>query len=361
MDKELKKIHEHYREKYFNKEIADQIKENVHHGMKNIEMSSPEKKRSFSVAKRLSYIAMACLLLFGIFMGSAFISPTMAEVVSKIPFLNMIFDQKPIGQVQMEELQELGYEIAGSGYSVRDKTFFVTVKGSEEYYNQVKAEIEKVTKELISSRGYDDFKVKVEKETNEPIIIENNPDNQIREQVSKIVYGELVPKLIQQGYGISTNSQIVVDGSSPAETEVITIDLTIADTENRKDELEKAILDEVKKQGIQTEVKVNFHSINLQAKETEMQWSMEVLPVIFEGMLNKKEYQTKGVAYSFKKGTMNIYIRTKVDKSDKEAPELAKKIETAIEEFLQSEDLKDIVDDTPYKIVVSDKHDEEIK
>ncbi|MDN4494672.1 DUF4030 domain-containing protein [Ureibacillus aquaedulcis] len=359
MEKELKKLNEYYRENNFNDEIADQIKNKVHQNLDKVDiLLLPEKKRSYSIVKRIVQIAAACLVLFGLILGTAFISPAMAEVASKIPFLNMIFTQKPISHLIMEELEEQNYEIAGSGYSVQDKTFDVTVRGSEEYFNQVKGEIEKVTKELISSRGYDDFKVEVERER----IIEHNADydNDRRVRDADLVMevlGEIVPKLQQQGYKIPTAYGV---GYASPDSQEITVTLDIEDKETRTDEIEDAILEEVKKQGIQEEIKVEFHSFNVEAREIEMQWSSEVLPVIFEGMLNKKEYKTKGVGYSYKKGTMNIFITTKVDKTDKEAPELANKIENAIEEFLQSDDLKDIVGDKPYKVVVRDKHSEDI-
>lgn len=356
MDKELKKIQEHYRENYFNKEIADQIKEKVHHGMNNIEMIPPEKKRNFSIIKRISYTAAACLLLFGLFLGSAFVSPAMAEVAAKIPFLNMIFEQKPIDQVIMKELEERGYKISGAGYSVPDKKFHVTVRGSEEYYNQVNGEIETITKELISSRGYDDFKLDVEKESTESIMIEQNERDKNIELVMAVL-SKVSFELRQQGYKIYESFGAGYHGP---ESEEIIVSLEVEDTENRTDEIENAILEEVRNKGIQTEVIVELNLINVQAKETEMQWSIEVLPVIFEGMLNKKEYKTKGVGYSYKKGIMTIHITTTVEKSDKEAPVLAKKIENAIEDFLQSAELKDIVGDTPYKIIVEDKNHEEI-
>ncbi|QCR30818.1 hypothetical protein C1N55_00820 [Lysinibacillus sp. SGAir0095] len=359
VDKEFKKLREYYRENYFNEQVSKRIKDKVHQGIKNKEMVPLEKKRSYSITKKLAYSATAFIVLLGLFLGSAFISPTMAEVVSKIPFLNMIFDQKPISQAIMEELEEQGYEITGSGYSVQDKTFFVTVSGSDEYYNQVEGEIEKVTEELISSRGYDDFSVEVEKErTTEPNVnVENNPKYQNGDLVMESLK-EVVPKLQQQGYKIQDSYGVFYPSPDSQE---IHVTLDIEDTETRTDEIENAILEEIKKLEIQTEVIVKINSINRQEKETEMQWSMNVLPVIFEGMLNKKEYKTKGVGYSYKKGTMNIYITTKVEKSDNEASDLAKKIEKAIQEFLQSDDLKGIVGDTPYKIIVRDKDGKDIK
>lgn len=357
MERELKKIHEHYRKNYFNEEIADRIKGKVHHDIRNADMIQLEKKQRHSIAKRISYVTAACLVLFGLFIGSAFVSPAIAEVASKIPFLNKIFEQKPIHEVLMEKLKDKGYDISGAGYSVQGKTYHVTVKGSEEYYNQVKAEIKKITEDVISSRGYDDFKVEVGKErTIEPGVDPANDPKYRDSELAFDVLKEVVPKLQQQGYKIHTYG----GGYTAPNAKVIRLDLDIEDTEKRTDEIEKAILEGIKKQDIKKEVTIKFHPFNVQKREIENRWTSDVLPVIWEGMLSKKEYKTKGVGYSYKKGTFNILITTTMDKSDSEAPELADKIEIVIHEFLQSEDLKDIVGDTPYKIVVRDKDGKDI-
>jgi non-homologous end joining protein Ku len=57
---------------------------------------------------------------------------------------------------------------------------------------------------------------------------------------------------------------------------------------------------------------------------------------------------------------MNIVITTTIDDSDNAAPELANKIEIAIDEFLQSDDLREIVGDTPYHVIVKDKDSKDI-
>ncbi|MCR2821729.1 DUF4030 domain-containing protein [Lederbergia panacisoli] len=357
MKKQLNKVHEHYREHYFNEEIANRIKDRVHHDIRNTDMIETENKQRRSITKKISYASVACLVLFGLFIGSAFVSPAIAEVVSKIPFLNTIFVQKPIHEVLIEKLKDKGYDISGTGYSVQEKTYFVTVTGSEEYYNQVKAEIKKITDDVISSRGYDDFKIKVRQErTMEPGDDSVNDHKYRDSQLALDVLNEVVPQLQQQGYKIHTYG----GGYTAPDAKIIRLDLDIEDTEKRTAEIEKTIIEGIEKQDIQKEVVINFYPFNVQEKEIENKWTSNVLPVIWEGMLSKKEYKTKGAGYSYKKGTMNIFITTTIDESDSEAPELTNKIEMAIHEFLQSDDLKDIVGDTPYKIVVSDKDGKEI-
>lgn len=358
MEKELNNVKDHYSKNYFSEEIAERIKTRVHQDIKNADMIHPEKKRRHSLPVKISYVTAACLVLFGLFIGSAFVSPVMAEVASKIPFLNKIFEQQPIDEEIREKLEDNGYKISGTGYSVQEKTYSVTVKGSDEYYNQVKDEVKKITEDVISSRGYDDYKVKV----GQPREVDpaEDPANDPKYHDSELAFDVLtkvVPKLQEQGYKI----QSFGGGYTGPDAKEIRLDLDIEDTEIRKDEIERAIMEEINKTDIKKEVTIKFHPFNVQEKEIEGKWLDKILPVIWEGMLSKKEYKTKGVGYSFKKGTMNIYITTTVDKADNDAAELANKIEIAIHEFLKSDELKDLVADTPYKIVVMDKDGKDIK
>jgi Protein of unknown function (DUF4030)/Domain of unknown function (DUF4179) len=354
VEKEIKKVNEYYRNNYFSEGIADRIKDRVHHDINRGEIIQSKIKQRHSILKKISYISAACLVLFGLFIGSAFVSPAMAAVVSQIPFLNKIFEQKPIYEELREKLVDKGYNISEVGYSVPEKTYHVTVKGSEKYYNQVKEEINKITEEVISSRGYDDFKVKVGqgRKIEDPA---NDPKYRDTELAIDVL-NKVVPKLQQQGYKIQTYGS----GYTGPDAKVIRVDLHIEDTEMRRDEIEKAILEGIKKRDITKEVTIKFHPFNVQERKIENKWTSDVLPVIWEGMLSKKEYKTKGVGYSYRKGTMYILITTTVDKSDSEAPKLANQIEMEIREFIQSDDLKNIVGDTPYTIVIRDKEEKDI-
>jgi penicillin-binding protein-related factor A (putative recombinase) len=363
VEKEFKKVNEHYRNNYFSKEIDARIKEKVHHEIERAVLTQPKKKQIHRLIKKISYITAACLVLFGLFIGSAFVSPAMSTMASKIPFLNKIFDQKPIIDVLREILEEKGYSILMVGYSsTQGKTYTVRVKSSEESFNQVKEEIKKITTDVISSRGYDDFIVDVEQEPIKPEVeqepikpeVDTTKPKYANAEPAFDVLHKVVRRLQEQGYKIHGKG-----GRSDAK--VVSFVLEIEDTEKRTDEIEKAILEGIKKEGLKKEVTFKFRTFNVQEKEFESKWNRSVQSVISEGLLSKKEYKTKGVWNTYKKGTMNIFIETTIDKSDSEAPKLANKIEKEIDKFLQSNDIKDIVGDTPYTIVVQDKKGKKIK
>ena len=74
---------------------------------------STRRKRSW----RKSQLVVASVLSLGVLTGSAFLNPTMAEVISKIPYLGQVF-QKPIPVVMSEVLEKEGYKPAGVGMSM---------------------------------------------------------------------------------------------------------------------------------------------------------------------------------------------------------------------------------------------------
>lgn len=67
---------------------------------------SKGRKRKYSLGKKIIYGSSAAVLLFGLFVGSAFVSPVMAEVVAKIPYLGQLVASKSIGVAITDELEE---------------------------------------------------------------------------------------------------------------------------------------------------------------------------------------------------------------------------------------------------------------
>jgi hypothetical protein len=356
MEKELKKANEHYRKNYFNEEIGDRIKQNVRQQIneseKVITLYNVEKKRKWSVGKKFAVGCASCVALFGLFLGSAFVSPAMAEVASTIPFLNGIFHSKPVDQVLFEELKNKGYKIQGIGYTVKDKKYYVSLDGSEEYVNKVKNDVEKIINDVISSRGYDDYTVEVTAAP-KPVAAQEGPREKLSEAAMKAIE-EVSAKLKQQNYSIETYGV----GFVSQDSDDMVVDVTIADTEKRTDDIKKAVEDALQAKNIKvTEVK--FHTVNLKEQAIEREWTSKVLPVIWEGLGNKKEYKTRGFSYSFKDGKFTIVIRTSADGSD--VTEVAKKINAALKDYLNSDDLKSIVNNQPYEVVVEDKNGNKVQ
>lgn len=77
-----------------------------------LESSPPKSKRNlFSIkqnhlVRNIVYCGIALFLLSGAFISSAFVSPAMAQVAAKIPYVGQLFKQKPIADVLYQELEK---------------------------------------------------------------------------------------------------------------------------------------------------------------------------------------------------------------------------------------------------------------
>ncbi|WP_338368128.1 DUF4179 domain-containing protein, partial [Enterococcus faecium] len=122
------------------------------------------KKSKRGVGKKVLYICSAAVLLFGLLIGSTFVSPAMARVVSKIPYLGQIFEnENDVLYVISEELREKGYKNTGAGVSFPEKEIIIEIEGSEKYFDTVKADVEKIARNILQSRNYDAYTLKVNK------------------------------------------------------------------------------------------------------------------------------------------------------------------------------------------------------
>ncbi|WP_421383088.1 DUF4030 domain-containing protein [Bacillus salacetis] len=303
------------------------------------------KKKRWSFAKKSSYSAGAAAALFCLFIGSAFVSPTMAEVAAKIPFLNQIFESEPVFQIIAEELRE-DYKVDGVGMSFNPKKeFTVAVTGSEEYYSDVKGEIEERVGDLLASRGFDAFTIKVYRQ--EPF--ESTPEQEEDElKTSKLL------SVVQEGLKEYDFEILSVGGSYTDDRK--TVELDIPNTETRTAELAEIVNKLVQNEGMD-KVEVSFRKIDMEKQEQDGRWQ-NVISTIGEGLMGRKEYKVKGVGYSNHPSPMTVFVTLQVPASDGEAKDLAAETEKTVNEFIQSEEAKAAVQDDPYKIVIYSKDKE---
>jgi hypothetical protein len=303
------------------------------------------KKKRSGFAKKSAYSVVAAAALFCLFIGSAFVSPTMAEVASKIPFLKQIFESEPIFQTIADELRE-EYQVDGVGMSYNPKKeFTVAVTGSEEYYSSVKGEIKKRVEDLLASRGYDAFTIKVYRQ--EPYV--STPEQEMDEQSTR----ELLT-VVQEGLKDYDFDILTFGGSYTDERK--SVELDIPKTETRTEELEEIVIRLVQDQGME-KVEVSFNKIDMEKQEQQIRWQ-PVITTISEGLMGRKEYEIKGVGYSNHPSPMTVFVTLQVPASDSEAKDLAAETEKTVNEFIQSEEAKEAVQDDRYKIVIYSKDKE---
>ncbi|WP_433750131.1 DUF4030 domain-containing protein [Falsibacillus pallidus] len=341
MDRELSEVKKHFEEQYFDEEIAGRIKEKV-----NLKLNS-EKKRDRRVMKRITFISSAAVLMIGLFIGSAFVSPAVEQVAAKIPYLKLIFkSQMSISERIYGELKDAGYKIEGAGVSfVPKKTVSVTVGGSEKYYSSVKGEIKKKTKKILDSWQYDAYKIQVEKAPAETNVDERNPSR------TEQAMDAIVKKLEAEKLSFRTL------GTNEKEKEV-EIELPDTDSAEQREKIKGAAAEALKENGL-TDIHIKIHLAKMKFVEMEQRWQ-PVISAIAEGLMSKSEYKVRGVGYSFHPLPLTITIKTSVDSKSPEAKRLAEKIENEVNELIHSDEAKRAVKDDPYRLIIYSKDKKEL-
>lgn len=281
-------------------------------------------------------LAAAAVVGLGILTGSAFLSPTMAEMASKIPYLGQVFQTKPVFELIHDALEKEGYKDLALGMTPGEKVLFeIRLEGSEKDADRERGKITKIVEDILKSKGYDSYEIKVSSFIPE-VVEETEEEKQMGQLGLKIEEG-----LKASGYDI-----IVVNPYNSK------IEVSIPLTEKRVDEIQKATLELAKANGSDKEVQMDV--VDVENNKREGLW-MEYLRSIHEGLALKKEYKVSSYGYSYKPEKVKIIIKTSMTATDEGAKETVGKIRDEIKAFLDSEEVKAKVGNQPYDVIVRDK------
>ncbi|WP_411739028.1 DUF4030 domain-containing protein [Peribacillus sp. S4] len=298
----------------------------------------PTRIRKVSLIRKLAYSSIALIILFGLFISSAFVSPAMAKVASKIPYLGQIFENKNnIVLLISEELRAKGYKKTGVGVSFPKKEIEIAIQGSEKYFNDVKSDVDDITKDILKSKGYDAYTVKVSRYTERVDVPHSEEDKKQLEILLSLDKASEKYKLL----GIGILAQKIVE-------------VEIPDTEKRTDEIEQYVQNIIQLK-TNDQYTVKFKKVNMKKREQEGRWS-DILDTVSEDLLGKKDYNVRMVGYSVHPEP-EIQMFITLSRSDENAKAFAQQLEKIIDDFLQSEQMKSRVKNDPYHITIFDKDD----
>ncbi|PGZ90476.1 hypothetical protein COE53_18070 [Bacillus sp. AFS029533] len=262
----------------------------------------------------------------------------MAEVISKIPYLSLIFKSKPLEQMIWEELKKRGYKIGSFGITYSPKTIHIWVDESESYYNEVKDGIKKTVDEILQSKGYNSYSVNItkyqERKDYELNVAEKKEKTVLESEITKKLTNLNYPFNMVQADPTEDTIFINMEGSKKYYNEV-------------KRDVEQ-IAKEIAESNHYPGYKIKVTRVTVEVRATDK--GSQIIPAIAEGLLSKKEYKVKGVGYKSK--PLIIMISTSIQSSDLTAKELGMKIDKEINEYLKSEDILSILGDEKVKVIV---------
>ena len=327
-------------------EIPEELRDRVLLGIERAEKVTKPKKR-WSFRKKLLMYSGVAVLMLGLFVGSAFVSPTMARVMASIPYLSLIFESEPISSIIHEELESKGYGVSSTGAVYKpEKILEVRLEGSDAEFNEAKEDVEKIVKRILKSRNYDDYTVQVKKELVRDEYVLN--EQQLQEQT--ILNTEVTKRIQELDY---TFDMVQTD---PTE-KVIFINIVGSKTyyEDIRNDVEKMALEAARLNNYPN-YKINVMRVTTEFRKTDI--GAQITRTIAEGLLSKKEYKVTGIAYKSK--PLTFIISTSIEEDNAAAQELADNIETTIVDFLMSGEIVSILNNEPYEIVVYSKDEKKL-
>ncbi|MBT2695169.1 DUF4030 domain-containing protein [Bacillus sp. ISL-55] len=296
-------------------------------------------KRSYAVRfKKVLTLSGAAVLVLSLFIGSAFVSPAIAQVVAKVPFFGQIFGNKSdiIEQIS-EELIAKGYKVT-AGVSYPEKVITISVDGSEEYLNQVKNDVNQIASNILHSSNYDAYKVKV--------VLSRPKEIEWRLSEKELKHAGIIEdineKLNTQGYNV-----LEMRYDLPKKLEI-----GIPDTETRISEMEQIVKDVLSENGI-SDVYLKVKKIDMAELEMDERWR-GILDLVGEDILGKKDYKVRMVGYSIH-SEPEIQAFITLSGETQNTRDFAKQLEKVINDFLRSEDMKTKVGNDSYHITIYNK------
>lgn len=307
------------------------------------------KKNQRSLGKKFIYLSSAAVLLFSLLIGSAFVSPAIAKVVSKIPYLGQIFESKNVLMIISEELHTKGYNSVGSGVSYPKKEITIDIKGSEKYFENVKGDIKNIAKDILKSRDYDAYTVKVTRYKERLDVPHSEEDKKQMEQQEKRIKMDneilLALDIAREKYNLLGTG---IDSLQKK------VEVEIPDTEKRTVEI-KQYIQSIIKTKTNDQYTIKFKKVNMKTRELDRRWS-EILSIVSEDLLGKKDYKVRMVGYSVHPEP-EIQAFITLPSSDENAKDFAQQIEKVIDDFLKSEQMKSKVKNDNYQITIYSKDD----
>jgi hypothetical protein len=311
-------------------------------------------KKQWTVWKKAGVATAALAASFLLFVGSGFVSPTMAKMVAKIPPLSSIFDspEQNLTERMTQALKKEGYPVKRLNQFVGGKNEGITVSldASEKQVKEMEAGVKKIGLSILQSKEFEgtrieDYSIKVRKhiEPSEKWKQEDAERQQESEEVFEIVHDALEP------FGFTNSIGFMKDE--------VELEIPSTEKQERVDQIKKAVEDSLAANG-KDYVKVKIRKFNLAKREQYARWSNAVSGIAHEFKTYKK-YKVSGVGYQSKDGLMKIFITMKMKSTDEGAADHASDLYAMAEEFIKSDEIWPFVKEDPYTIIVRTKDKKE--
>ncbi|WP_406944222.1 DUF4179 domain-containing protein [Halobacillus sp. SY10] len=194
MEDLFKQARKEYENKQYTDEQHKRIKQNVHNAL-TVNPKLTRKRNNFV------YIASAAAIFMAILIGTSFLSPTVSDVMAKIPIIGSIFDSEDVEPVS-EEIQDLlnskNIKVHAVNNHVLEKTYEISIEGGDRYFSTVNEKVKNQVENLLEDKGLTAYKVDVVQYTGQDIM--QLPEKVTKDEKMLSEEKQIKEKLAEKGY-----------------------------------------------------------------------------------------------------------------------------------------------------------------
>ncbi|MFJ7735756.1 DUF4030 domain-containing protein [Lysinibacillus sp. NPDC097287] len=303
-----------------------------------------QEKRNGKIRKRVPIIIAFLLLMFIATWTLA--SPTINNALAKTPFFDQIFKPKPDNHTIVnsihEQLINKNFDIENVGLNLLKKVITVNIKGSKNYFNNTRNDIEKEVNVFLHSIELDTYKVEI---AHYPL--EESEDKLTDAEKKRIKKAKELEKAIMndprmQEYKLISAFVRINDVEN-------FIPLVLSDKETKIGDIIRVVNSIVKEQGMEPFTIKPFYVDS--EKEKIAQKLQPVINTMIGELSKNGEYQVTRVYYSFDT-PITFSVLTALSTSNANSKKQAHKIEEMMEDILLSKKATSFMPDGQYKIVI---------
>jgi Protein of unknown function (DUF4030) len=318
---------------------------------RDFEMFNKSIKKQWTVGKKAIATTFAVAASFLLFVGSGFVSPAMAKMISKIPPLSSIYERFEGENLSVsieKALKKEGYPVKQVAEHVGGKKegVYVFLEASDQNIKKMKPDVEKVSLKIIHGEKFkgtrtEDYYVKVRKYM--PPSKDWEQKQAKEEKESQEILDIVEPVLKEKGYDFSWGW-----GNDKVELE-----FPSNDSKEKMTDIKKAVENALEAAGKEN-VEVTHKTFNLEKRQQYGRWG-DAIGGIGAELMTYKKYQVSMVSHVSKGGVFQIDIRIKLSSTDPKAGEHAEELTGMIEDFIHTDEVWQKVKDDPYEITITSK------
>ncbi|MBM7660361.1 hypothetical protein JOC85_001128 [Bacillus mesophilus] len=268
--------------------------------------------------------------LLTVFFLSANVSPTVASVIEKIPYLNTMFTHPSMEEKLAAPLLEKGIDLKGINVRAFENDVLVVISGSDDYLKEVKSDVIHTVKEALSVEGHSDYDVTVQAFA--------EPHQELTD--------EMILELKNQHFNI-ISLYVNTDGNGKE-----FIQVEVPHTEMQEGLIKEIVLGVAKEHDAEIN-SVQVKKIDVAKMQQDNRWAVEIVSPLSEQMKNE-QFKVKSVGYTLDPSP-TLIIQSSVSSSELDSKNYSLELEKRITEMLESDEMKDSLKGDSYKIEIYSK------